>query len=165
MRQHSTKIASVLLLGYTSASIGLRVFSCVLYMSPAFGLFNLLRHLQGESYQFKDLYYYPEDINDFKFHFGNATPINWTLVSRWTYNESGTAQPPQLSLYTLLSIEQYLGIFWGIFAIQFALQLLMKIVNNPLVFQKLSWIDCTIHIILCQFMPLPMEEWDMEKGG
>ena len=40
----------------------------------------------------------------------------------------------------------------------------MKIVNNPLVFQKLSWIDCTIHIILCQFMPLPMEEWDMEKG-
>ena len=164
LRQHSTKIASVLLLGYTSASIALRVFSCVLYMTPAFGLFNLLRHLQGESYQFKDLYYYPEDINDFKFHFGNATPINWTLVSRWTYNESGTAQPPQLSLYTLLSIEQYLGIFWGIFAIQFALQLLMKIVNNPLVFQKLSWIDCTIHIILCQFMPLPMEEWDMEKG-
>ena len=163
-RQHSTTMATVLIYVFTSVSIALRVFCCVLYLTPAFGLFNSLRHLQGESYPHWIPYYYPQYINNSKFYFGNATPINWTEVSRWTYKESGTAEPPQLALYTLLSIEQYLGIFLGLFVIQFPVQLVLKMFTNPLVFKKLSWIDCVIHMISCSFIPLPMEEWDMGKG-
>ena len=163
-RQHSTTLATVIIFIFTSVSIALRVFCCVLYLTPALGLFNSLRHLQGEFFPFWDPYFYPQDINDYMFFFGNATPINWTEVSRWNYIGFENAEPPKLTLYTLLSIEQYLGIFLGIFTIQFLVQLLLKIFTNPLVFKKLSWIDCVIHMILCSFIPLPMEEWDMEKG-
>ena len=163
-RQHSTTLATVIIFVFTSVSIALRVFCCVLYLTPAFGLFNSLRHLQGEMYPHVSPYYYPEDINNFKFYFGNATPRNWTEVSRWNYISRTTAEPPQLTLYTLFSIEQYLVIFLGIFAIQFPVQLLLKMFTNPLVFKKLSWINRVIHMISCSFVPLPMEEWDMEKG-
>ena len=98
------------------------------------------------------------------YYFGNSTSRNWTEVSRWNYISMKNAEPPQLTLYTLFSIEQYLGIFLGIFAIQFTLQLVLKMFTNPFVFKKLSWIDCVIHMISCSFIPLPMEEWDMEKG-
>ena len=163
-RQHSTTLATVIIFIFTSVSIALRVFCCVLYLTPALGLFNSLRHLQGEFFPFWDPYFYPQDINDYMFFFGNATPINWTEVSRWNYIGFENAEPPKLTLYTLFSIEQYLGIFLGIFTIQFLVQLLLKIFTNPLVFKKLSWIDRVIHMILCSFIPLPMEEWDMEKG-
>ena len=49
-RQHSTTLATVIIFVFTSVSIALRVFGCVLYLTPAFGLFNSLRHLQGELY-------------------------------------------------------------------------------------------------------------------
>ena len=163
-RQHSTTIGSVLMFVFTSVSIALRVFSCILYLTPTFGLFNSLRHLQGEFFPFSDPYHYPDDINDFNFYFGTAKPIDWSEVSRWNYIESQDAEPPQLTLYTLFSIQQSHGILLGILAIQFAFQLVVKLFTNPLVFQKLSWIDCFIHTISCSFIPLPMEEWDMEKG-
>ena len=163
-REHSTTTSSVLLLVFTSASIALRVFSCVLFLTPALGLFNLLRHLQGEFYPFWIPYYYPHFVNDSEFYFGNATPINWTEVSRWNYISRGNAEPPQLTLYTVLTIEQYFVIFLIVFAIQFAFQLALKMFTNPLALQKLSWIDRLIHMISCSFIPLPMEEWDMEKG-
>ena len=163
-RQHSTTLSTLIIFIFTSVSIALRVFCCVLYLTPAFGLFNSLRHLQGELYPHYDPYYYPEYINTFKFYFGNATPRNWTEVSRWKYISRQNAAPPQLNLYTLFSIEQYLGMFLGIFAIQFAVQLVLKMFTNPLVFKKLSWIDHVIHMISCSFIPLPMEEWDIEKG-
>ena len=163
-RQHSTTLASMIIFVYTSVSIALRVFCCVLYLTPAFGLFNSLRHLQGELYPHWQPYYFPEKINTFKFYFGNAKPINWTEVSRYDYIESGIVEPPQLALYTFFSIEQYLGIFLATFAIQFAIQLVLKMFTNPLVFKKLSLIDHVIHMISCSFIPLPMEEWDMEKG-
>ena len=163
-RQHSTTLSTLIIFIFTSVSIALRVFCCLLYLTPAFGLFNSLRHLQGELYPHLDPYYYPEHINTFKFYFGNATPRNWTEVSRWKYISRQIAAPPQLNLYTLFSIEQYLGMFLGIFAIQFVVQLVLKMFTNPLVFKKLSWIDHVIHMISCSFIPLPMEEWDMEKG-
>ena len=84
-RQHSTTISSLLLLLFTSASVLLRVFSSILYLTPAFGLFNSLRHLQGELFPFYDPYLYPEDINDYEFYFGNATPMSWSEVTRWNY--------------------------------------------------------------------------------
>ena len=163
-RQHSSTLATVMIFVFTSVSIALRVFCCIFYLTPAFGLFNLLRHLQGELYPHLEPYYYPEEINTFKFYFGNATPRNWTEVTRWNYISKKNAEPPQLTLYTLFSIEQYLGIFLAIFTIQFAVQLVLKMFTNPLVFKKLSWIDHLIHMISCSFIPLPMEEWDIEKG-
>ena len=163
-RQHSTTIASVLFIVYTSTTIVLRVFSCILYLTPALGLFNLLRHMQGEMFPYWDPYLYPEDISTFNFYFGDAPPLNWTDITRWNYIEPGKAEPPQLTLYTYFTIDQYLGFFLCIFAVQIVFHLALKIQTNPIVFQNLSWIDCVIHVISCCFIPCPMEEWDTEKG-
>ena len=166
-REHSTGKSLTLLLLFNSVSIGLSVFSCILYLTPALGLFNSLRHLQGEMYPYWDPYFYPEDViddSDATFYYSNATPIPWSKITRWKYKERYEADPPELSLYTLFTIEEYFGILIVISVIQFVLQLLAKLWANPLVFQKLSWIDCLIHGICCCFVPCPMEEWDTEKG-
>ena len=163
-RQHSTGASNALLLIYISASIALRVFTCIMYLTPALGLFNSLRHLQGESYPYWDPYYYPEDIQYYKFYYGNAPPRSWSEISRWTYKNKTNADPPQLTLYTYFTIEQYLGMFLGIFALQFTCHLVSKRATNPLVMKRLSWIDCVIHCITCCFLPFPMKEWDEEKG-
>ena len=120
--------------------------------------------MQGEMFPYWDPYYYPKDIVTSNFYFGDAPPLNWSHITRWNYIEEGIAEPPQLTLYTYFTIEQYLGFFLCIFAVQFVLHLALKLQTNPLVFQKLSWIDCVIHIISCCFIPCPMEEWDTEKG-
>ena len=163
-RQHSTTFSSVLFIIFTSTSIVLRIFSCILYLTPALGLFDILRHLQGEMFPYWDPYFYPDDISNFNFYFGDAPPLNWSEITRWNYIDSGVAEPPQLTVYTYFTIQQYLGFFMCIFAIQFVFHLALKIQTNPFVFRKLSWIDCVIHIISCCFIPCPMEEWDTEKG-
>ena len=163
-RQHATTMANVLLLIFTSTSIALRVFSSTLYLTPALGLFNTLRHLQGEMYPYWDPYFRPGDINNSVFYFGKAPPMNWTQITRWNYIERENAEPPQTTLYTYFTIEQYLGAFICILALQFVFHLALKILTNPLVFKKLFWIDCVIHSITCCFVPCPMEEWDSEKG-
>ena len=165
-REHSTGKSLTLLLIFNSVSIGLTVFSCILYLTPALSLFNSLRHLQGEMFPHWDPYYYPEDLNDTNatFYYGNAKPIPWSKITRWEYKERAKADPPELSLYTFFTIEEYFGIMIILSIIQFVLQLLGKLLTNPLVFQKLSWIACLIHGICCCFVPCPMEEWDTMKG-
>ena len=163
-RQHSTIKASILLAIFTFTSIVLRIFSCIIYLTPALGLFNSLRHLQGEMYPHWDPYFYPEDILDFKFHFGTATPMNWSEITRWNYIDSSNADPPQLSLYTYFTIQQHFAILLGIFAFQSVIQSVIKFFSNPTVFKTISWIDHVVHAIYCSFIPIPMEEWD-EKGG
>ena len=139
-REHSTGMSLALLLLFSSVSIGLSVFSCILYLTPALGLFNSLRHLQGEMYPYWDPYRYPEDVNDVidaKFYYGDAPPIPWSKISRWKYIEVDIAEPPELSLYTLFTIEEYFGGLIIIFAIQFVFQLITKIWTNPLVSEGL----------------------------
>ena len=94
----------------------------------------------------------------------NATPMSWSEVTRWNYISYQKADPPQIELYTYFTIEQHLITFICIFAIQCILHLVLKIFTNQLVFQKLSWIDCLIHMIYSCFIPCPMEEWDAPKG-
>lgn len=163
-RQHSTTMSNALLLVFTFTCITLKVFSCIMYLTPAFGLFNILRHLQGELYPYWDPYKYPDDINDFNFYFGNAPPLNWTEITRWKYISYAKAEPPSITLYTYFTIEQYFGILLCIFALHLSLHLALKALTQPLVFGKLSWIDCLIHGISSCFIPLPMEEWDAQSG-
>ena len=77
--------------------------------------------------------YFPNEmwIYTFNFYFGDAPPLNWTDITRWNYIESGIAEPPQLTLYTYFTIEQYLGFFMCIFAIQFVFHLALKVQTNP----------------------------------
>ena len=165
-RVYATVKSTVCLLIFTSTSIALRIFSTIFYLTPAFGLFQSLRHLQGEMYPYWAPYNYPTHVNMSTdlFHFGNAPPIPWHKITRWNYTGKQKAEPPNLTLYTYFTIEQHFIILICIFGLHFTLQLVLKIWTNPTVAKKLNLIDKIIHGVSCCFIPHPMQEWDEEKG-
>ena len=164
-RQHSTALATVIISVYTSVSIALRVFCCVLYLTPAFGLFNSLRHLQGEMYPYHQPFYEKVINLNESFFFGNAPPIPWSKITRWKYVGYTIAEPPEATLYTYYTIDTYFNVLVIAFAVNIYLQWAMKKVTNPEVFRSLSFIESMIHAISCCFIPYPMKEWDEQKGN
>ena len=162
-REYSTVTSTVLMLLFTITSIGLRVSSYILFLTPSLGLFETLRHLQGEMYPYMEPFYNKVNTSD-DFHFGNAPLIPWSQISRWEYKGYANAEAPNYTLYSYFTIEQYFFVLIGILLLNMTLQMVVKIWTNPQVFKNLSWIDCLIHAISSCFIPHPMEEWDVEKG-
>ena len=161
---YSTIPSMILMIFFTAISIVLRVFSYVLFLTPSLGLFGILRHLQGEMYPFHLPYFDLVDVKD-NFYFGHAPNISWAQITRWNYVEKQEATPPDGTLYSYFTIEQYFGILTAIFGFNTVLQGFVKRLTNPLIFHELTWIDCIIHSISCCFIPHPMEEWDERPGS
>ena len=164
-REYSTTKSFLIMLIFTMTSVSVRVFSCILFLTPPLGLMNCLRHLQGEMYPYYNPYYKygRSNMND-TFHFGNAPPILWGEITRWSYVYEKVANPPPQTLYTLLSIEWYFCLLICAFALNVLLQLTLKRLTNYKVYNNMPWIDCLIHGISCCMIPYPMEDWD-EKFG
>ena len=164
-RSYSTTRSYLTLLVYTSSSIVIRVFSCILFLTPGLGLFHILRHLQGEMYPFyQPLKGYVEYSSD-TFYYGENVSIPWSQITRWNYIGWEDAEPPQQTLYTKYSSEEYFYILIGIFVCNVLLQVITKRCTNPKIFQKMTFFDCLIHAISCCLIPYPMEEWDEGKGS
>ena len=51
-RDYSTFPSFLVILGFTTISVAIRIFAYILYLTPCLGLWNCLRHLQGEMYPF-----------------------------------------------------------------------------------------------------------------
>ena len=162
-RSYSNPKYFLSLLTYTSSSIALRVFSCILFLTPGLGLFNILRHLQGEMYPHYAPFHKKNHTD--QFHFGNAPPIPWTQISRWTYIDYKKGYPPNQTLYTLFSGESYCLILMITLVINSILQMLFKRWTNPKVYSKFSGIDVLIHGTGCCLLPYPMQTWDEAKGS
>ena len=162
-RSYSSTKFKIVLLIYTTSSIALRVFTNILYLTPGLGLFHILRHLQGEMYPFYQPYKGYVNTED-TFYFGEAEPIPWSKISRWNYMGVENAEPPEQQLYTLVSSYTYGYLMLGIFCVHILLNMILKKLTNPKVFEKMGWIDCLIHGASCCFIPCPMEEWDEGKG-
>ena len=163
-RVHSTSKSLFTILVFTFVSIFIKVFVHVLFLTPVLGLFSILRHLQGEMYPYEAPYKQSNFTATDLFYFGDAPPIPWSLITRWTYVGYKDAEPPRQTLYSGFSIGQYFIILGIIFVLNFALQVLFKRIANPLTFKKLSFVDLIIHGICSCFIPHPMEEWDEEQG-
>ena len=164
-REHSTTMSYLTLLIFTSASISLRILSFILYLTPGIGLFNILRHLQGEMYPYHQPFYEKVINLNESFFFGNAPPIPWSKITRWKYVGYTIAEPPEATLYTYYTIDTYFNVLVIAFAVNIYLQWAMKKVTNPEVFRSLSFIESMIHAISCCFIPYPMKEWDEQKGN
>ena len=149
---------------FASLSTSIRVMAYVLYFTPCLGLFNVLRHYQGEMYPFDQPYGQIVDVSQDRFYFGDAPPIPWSDITRWNYTGFKEAEPPQLTLYTYFTIEEYFFIFIGTLLFNIMLQLISMRLTNPEAFQKLSCLDKLIHAITSSFIPHPMEDWDEGNG-
>ena len=160
-RSYSNPKYFISLLTYTSSSIALRVISCTLFLTPGLGLFNILRHFQGEMYPHYAPFY-QWNYTD-QFHFGSNISVPWNEISRWTYIDKKKAYPPSQALYTLFSGESYCLILMVTLVFNSILQMLFKRWTNPKVYSKFSGIDLLIHMIVCCLLPYPMQEWDEAK--
>lgn len=163
-REYSTSLSTTIMFLFTTVSIGLRVFSYVLYLTPGLGLFKILRHFQGEMYPYYIPFYAAVNTTTDTFYFGNASPIPWSTITRWNYKGYTNAEPPNLTLYTYFTFEQYFISLLGIFSLNVILQMIGKNLSNPKVFHRMTLIDRLIHSICSCFIPLPMEDWDGAKG-
>ena len=160
-RVHSTKLSKITILIFSLTSIFIRVFTYVMYFTPILGLLNCLRHLQGENFPFDKPFH--GSIQE-TFYFGNATPIPWKTIDRWTYHDYRVSEAPNVTLYTYFSLLQYNLILMMLLFFNIMLHLGAKRQINPELFNALSWIDVLIHGISCCSIPLPMHEWDEDKG-
>ena len=155
----------ITILGFTTISIGIRTFCYIFYLTPCFGLWNCLRHLQGEMYPYLQPYEAKVNVSQEMFHFGNAPIIPWSKITRWNYVGYRDAEPPKYTLYTYFTIEQYFFGLFGVLVLNTIFQIWIKKKTNPDVFYKLSNLDLLIHGISSCFIPQPMEDWDEEQGG
>merc|ERR1711884_917656 len=126
---------------------------------------NCLRHLQGEMYPFDNPYFGNVNTTKDLFHFGNAEPIPWNVITRWNYTGFKEASPPRYTLYTIFTIEQYFIGFMVALIMNFIMQTVAKKCTNPDVYGKASWIDLFVHSISTTFIPHPLKEWDEEDGS
>ena len=164
-RDYSTFASFFILLAFTTISVTIRTFSYILFLTPCLGLWNCLRHLQGEMYPFLQPYNSKVNVSNEMFHFGNAPIIPWSKITRWKYIGYENAEPPHYTLYTWLTIEQYFFVLLGLLGLNIAWQIVAKKRTNPDVYHKQTFLDVLIHGISCCFIPHPMEEWDEEQGG
>ena len=133
-RAHSSTNSKASLLAFTFASIFIRVFTYILYLTPALGLFSVLSHLQGEMYPFLEPYYEHVNVTADTFYFGNAPEIPWSTITRWTYNGRNDADPPELTLYTIFSIGFYFCALWILLALNIVAQIVTERWSNLEVF-------------------------------
>ena len=164
-RKHSTFSSNVIVLGYAAISIFIRTFTIVLFWTPCLGLMNCLRHLQGEMYPFSKPYFELVNTTTDTFYFGDAEPIPWNAITRWTYTGISEAQPPSQTLYTIFTIDQYFIGFMVALMMNVIMQTVAKKCTNPEVYGKASWIDLVVHYVSATFIPHPLKEWDEEDGS
>ena len=165
IQAYQTSKATLMMITFSFASIMLRVFSYVLFLTPVLGLFDILRHLQGELMP----YYWPlsgaVNVSKETFHYGDAPPIPWSKITRWKFSGPlEVSESPSVTHYTILSIDQHLFILLATIGSNIAFQLMAKAWLNPKPFKRMYIIDFLIHGLSSCFIPRPMEDWIEKKG-
>ena len=165
LQAYQTSKATLMMVTFSLASILLRVFSYALFLTPALGLFDILRHLQGELMPYALQISGAVDVSRDTFYFGNAPPIPWSKITRWKHSGPyEVSERPSVTLYTILSIDQHFFILVATICANVALQLMAKAWLNPKPFKRMNVIDMLIHGLSACFIPRPMEDWIEKKG-
>ena len=165
---------------YVYISVSLKVFSNIIFLTPPLGLFNLLRHYQGELLPYTVIVNPPRNPIDSEWilepfpkvnltsdlmYYSNATPILWSKITRFDYtNPQNPIKPKLEDLYTTFPIETYLNLFWIILFIQPLIIYVVKKSVNPIPFSRLDWLDKLIHCMENAQVPSPIEDFEEQPG-
>ena len=99
---------------YAITTIAIKVGVIILFFTPSLGLFNLLRHYQGELYPYSIVMERKINVFEEKMYYSNADPIYWSNITSYDYSDFAHPKPPDTSRYTVLTMEQYFIAFWTI---------------------------------------------------
>ena len=113
-----------------------RILSIVALFIPSMGLFSLLHHWRWEQLPYKARLEYakrgfltPEDKIGL---YGINETIYWTELDHWDYSHPQHPQPPNYSIYTLLSLKWTFIAGAALLAVHFISLLIVKVnfLNN-----------------------------------
>ena len=164
---------SKMILGlYTLLSVSQKLTSCLLFLTPCLGLFDILRHLQGEYLPYWVAMnptegFPPEDkipsvyVENDVVMYGNLS-FPWKKLTRFDYSDPKNPIPPPVTIYTKFNLETYLIGFWILLSIQALVILLGKKLSNPERFAALNWIEIIGNCMGNIWIPTPFQDWDHE---
>ena len=159
-------IISMIMVGiYAITTIIIKIGVIILFFTPSLGLFNLLRHYQGELYPYSIVMEQKINVFEDKMYYSNAEPIYWSNITRFDYSDFDHPKSPDISLYTGLSMGQYFMAFWIIALLHAILVIFVKKLTNPEVAREQSILDMIIHSMENTQIPAPMKDWDEGSGS
>ena len=99
---------------YVLLSILIRATSIIIFLAPCLGLFNLLRHFQGESYP----YWIATNQDVAEIYYSTADPVPMKDLSRFDYSDKTNPKSPELTIYTYFDAYMCLMGFWFLMVLQ-----------------------------------------------
>ena len=159
-REYFPSTAKILAHIFVFCSLMRRVLCIVMYFSVPLGLFNLLRHAQSEQVLWDPaIEKHLVDNNGF-IQFEDVAKVPWKMLNRWNTSSN---MPPSYQLYTIMDLQSYFFIFWGILFVQtltvyFIKSRLSKPFMEMTIFEKILHALENIHVGQCT------EDWDHQKG-
>ena len=113
-----------------------RILSIIAMFIPSLGLFTILHHWRWEQFPYKARLEYAKrgflTSEDKIALYGLNETIYWTELDRWDYSDPQHPQPPNYSIYTLLSLKCTFIAGAALLAVQFISLLIVKVnfLNN-----------------------------------
>ena len=172
-KDHFPSTSTYALGAYVVVSVAIRCGNTLIFLAPSLGLFDLLRHYQGERIPFETAIGTKQD----ELVYLPGRPLNWTWyeISRFNYSHYNATDrrgnpiydpvPPPLELYTVFSLELCLYGYWIMMIVQACFHVLIKRLSNPMPFKRQSYTQIiALGIENCQ-IPVPMEDWDDQHGS
>ena len=160
---------------YSLCGLITRVVAMIMYFTVPLGLFSLLRHWQGEQVPWS---WYTLDFvtPDGVMFLGDNEGFLWNEVDRWVKNgtifleDNYTPNPnyfiaaPDVTLYTGLTWQPYLFIFFAHIAIHSIVIFIAKYKLSYVFKYGFNLLDKFIHSLENTNLPFNCQEWDDGKG-
>ena len=164
---------------YVLISTYIKTSVMILFLAPGLGLFNLLRHYQGELLPYKviadpptytsdsgEVYTFPKiNTDEDLMYYSTAEPIAWNKITRFDYTDLKNPKKPPLSIYTVFSTNEYLTLFWILIFLQPILVWFVKKYSNPGPFSRQTWLESIINAMENSQIPSPMEDFEELSGS
>ena len=145
---------------YVLLSILIRATSIIIFLAPCLGLFNLLRHFQGESYP----YWIATNQDVAEIYYSTADPVPMKDFSRFDYSDKTNPKSPELTIYTYFDAYMCLMGFWFLMVLQSMLVVAAKKLSNPKSFGRQPVCQLLSHAFENCQIPCPLEDWDDFEG-
>ena len=163
-----------------------RVLAIVLFFAVPLGLFDLLRHLQGEQVPWNPVlvanFIGPNATGEIVV--GNLEPTNWNVIDRWNknflekpfiyehqwdefpeWNSKFLLSPPDYTAYTFFSLHQYFLLFVGQLSLHVTFVYFAKKILSTHFRLHFNGLEQFIHCLENTNIPYNAQEWDDAKGN
>ena len=193
-REHFSILSKFLIVALSFFGCTSRVLAIVMYFAAPLGLFNLLRHLEGETLPWNAAlvanFFGPNATG--MVYFGGSEPVDYDLLFRWKKNTSvqpflyiptfaltsedvrklGHAEwnpdylisPPDYTLYTIFDLKTYFYIFLGLLVIHIIAVFVAKYKTSTYFVYRMNFVEKFIHAFENTNIPFNSQEWDDGKG-